>query len=373
MAKPLNFFIAAVIACCALQAMNLSAAESEYQSCARIKKLIAEKQKTAEAEINRFSDRYPRSGRTGELMFLFAESADTAAESLRRHRLCALQRFYPHSEISRLAVCRILFLQSSWKELKAESASGIKTGGAKTNDFVRYHTLASIESGDIDSAENDISRLLAEEMDFNSRAITILIRSHLEKIRSGFSRQYIYSLRESAVDYRDSDYFQTALYFLGEFHDNNGDIDRAYSAYSDLVKFYPESPEAEYAAEKLNELKKNNPSRMGYIPSAKRPASNREIDIRHDSPAEEVQGDEYYSVTIGPLPSAADMKEISRMLKGTTVRKVKSKGGYSLVAGKFDSKESAYRLKIRIAEEYGINGRIVHITEKEGKIFVYGE
>ena len=55
------------------------------------------------------------------------------------------------------------------------------------------------------------------------------------------------------------------------------------------------------------------------------------------------------------------------------MKMVRLKNGYALYVGKRPDEEAAMKLKMRLAEEYGINGRIVRISGDGQRSYIYGE
>ena len=55
------------------------------------------------------------------------------------------------------------------------------------------------------------------------------------------------------------------------------------------------------------------------------------------------------------------------------LRTVKLRDGFALYVGRGPDEESALKLKVRLAEEYGINGRIVRISGDGDRSYIYGE
>ena len=77
---------------------------------------------------------------------------------------------------------------------------------------------------------------------------------------------------------------------------------------------------------------------------------------------------------MGPLASSRKAAELKGLLKDFDfIKTVKLKNGYALYVGRGPDEESALKLKIRLAEEYGINGRIVRISGDGERSYIYGE
>jgi hypothetical protein len=49
------------------------------------------------------------------------------------------------------------------------------------------------------------------------------------------------------------------------------------------------------------------------------------------------------------------------------------KNGYAVYVGRCPDEDSVLKVKIRLAEEYGINARIVRISIDEKNSYIYGD
>lgn len=352
---------------------HLHSSNNEISHYNKIVQMIKDGDSAAGDEIKKFSEKYPGSRRKAALLFLYADLPVNVNESIKRHRAVIKTGDRNFTELSYRRICQIYYLQSSWDRLKVEAESGANLGGPRQADFIKFLISASVETGDYDRAEDLSYRLMSQNREFQRLASTLNTLSFIKKIQTGYSRDYIYRLRETATGFSESDIFQTTLFLLGDFHEKTGSPERAYSAYVDLITHFPGSPEAELARSRLYEFKEKNLSRKGYIPKKEQVQARDPIDISPDSPVDESAGSEYYSLSIGPFDSSRESDRVAKMLDGFSLKRIKTENGYLLFAGRFESRENAYRLRIRVAEEYGINGHIVMIAEKNGRIFVYGD
>jgi tetratricopeptide (TPR) repeat protein len=365
-----KIFAAASIA----MVLTVPAAASEKESYLKIKKIMSsDRSNTAANDIENFTKKYPASRNLPELLFLSASNEQNPDRSIEKHRKCFFMKAGLYSELSALKVCQILHMKSSWKELKEISQAGLSLNGKYRDDFRKFTVEASMMTGDFPEADAQNKYLLDNIREYNTLAGSLIARSYIKKNTGGFSRDYIYTLRETAIGFYESEYMPTALYLLGEFYENSGDYDRAWSAYSDLTAHFPESPESEYAADRTAALMKHKPSRKGYIPTEKIVKSAPSLDISPESEYENTEGSSYYAVSIGPFDASRDADRIRKLPGLSDSKKAKTRSGYSIFAGRFSSREEAYRMKIRLAEEFGLNGHITRITEKGGRAYIYGE
>jgi len=206
---------------------------------------------------------------------------------------------------------------------------------------------------------------------------TLLLLSNIHRRENGLCRRYIYDLRELALGFDTPEIRASAIYLLGMFYDKSADYNRAYSAYIDIVKLFPDSPESIYAKKRIKSIIKFKPVIMNYFPKQKTIDSTDAIDIRPDiefSRKKDLPYNTFYSVSVGPVSSGSKLNELKNIAKKFgRIRTLNFKNGYILYIGSFRDPESALPLKIRLAEEYGINGLIVRVSGKDGKKYIYSD
>jgi tetratricopeptide (TPR) repeat protein len=216
---------------------------------------------------------------------------------------------------------------------------------------------------------------LKDTHDYEKLSKLLILMADLKKKTSGFSKKYLSALKDLAEGFKKSSNHPSVLYLLGEYYQKKKDYNRSYSAYHDLKQKYPNSPEANLALGNIKKLKKKKPLLVDYFPSKKIISEAEDLDI---SPERKIfkkkVHDNYYAISIGPFPSSQAALQIKRMIKNLgRVRMVQLKRGYLLYVGQLNLLENALQLKIRIGEEYGVNGRIVKIIDDQLKEYVYGE
>ncbi len=379
--------VAVIAAACLLvfaahQQGRLSAArgpgKSDKQDFRTIQKLAAEKKygDVKKKSAGFFRD-HPDSALVPDVRLILAEIEPSPDEAISKYRTVASKyRNYARRHYARYRICEILFLQSKWELLSREAREGQRVGNsAYDGKFGRFLVIALIHTGDYAGAERECRRLIDSDHEYGTMARSLLLLSHILRSASGFSREYIATIRDIALGYADSDAIQAVLYLLGEFYENRQMWDESYSAYHDLVSKYPGSPEAAEASRRMKGLMKHNPRRVAYLPDKKLLDGTEKIDIHPEKNLpEDDSSAAFYSISVGPLVSSKKAAELKVLLKEFDfLRTVKLRDGFALYVGKGTDEESALRMKVRLAEEYGINGRIVRISGDGERSYIYGE
>ncbi|MBP7736758.1 MAG: hypothetical protein KA369_12350 [Spirochaetes bacterium] len=351
---------------------------ADRKDFAAIRKLAAEKNYWAVAKKSaEFLKKHPDSHLAPDVRLLRAEietSPDEAVAQLRA--IVTKYRRYNRRAYTQHRLCEIAYLQSQWEILVREAREGRHLGKSPyAGKFSFYLIIALIHTGDYAGAERECRFLIEENHDYRTMARSLLILSHILRLTSGFSREYIGTLRDIALGYGDSDAMQAVLYLLGEFYENRRMYDESYSAYYDLLSKYPGSPEAAEAARRVKGLMKHGPRRVPYLPGKMVLDATEKIDIHPETDiSEEDHSSAFYSISVGPLASAREAAELKGLLKGFDfVKTVRLTKGYALYVGKGFDEGAALKLKVRLAEEYGINGRIVRISTDGERSYIYGE
>ena len=103
--------------------------------------------------------------------------------------------------------------------------------------------------------------------------------------------------------------------------------------------------------------------------------STESIDISPEKDApEDTEATVYYAISVGPFNSMKIVNGIKKELVDfDQIKTVRLSSGYALYVGRCRDEESALELRVRLAEEVGINGRIVRISAGDRQSFIYGE
>ncbi len=352
--------------------------QSDRRDFAVIQKLAAGKNIAAvEKKSSLFLKKYPDSPRAPDVRLILAEMAASPDEAITQYRaIVSRYRRYDKRAYAQCRLCEIAFLQSQWDILAREAHEGRRLGKSPyAGKFRHYLIMALIHTGDYAGAERECRLLIEQDHDYRTMARSLLILSHILRLTTGFSREYIATIRDIALGYGDSDAMPAVLYLLGEFYEHRRMHDKSYSAYYDLLSKYPGSPEASEAARRVKGLMTYGPRRVPYIPGKKLLDATEKIDIHPEMDmTEDEASSAFYSISIGPLPSARQAAELKGILKRFDhVKTVRLSKGYTLYVGRGLDEEAALKLKVRLAEEYGINGRIVRISADGERSYIYGE
>ena len=225
---------------------------------------------------------------------------------------------------------------------------------------------------DYNSAKDEAIKITEHTHDFETLSKAIYLLAEAEKKISGNSRSYIFNLRELAVGFKESSIYPSIIFKLAVFYDEKKDFNRAYSAYSDIAEIFPDSPEADMSIQRIEKLKQLSPKKVSYMPDTLTVKNTDELDL---SPEYEVKNkieENYYSVAIGPYTRLNDTAGVIKLLKYyDDIRKVKTAYGYMIYLGKYSDTENALETRVRLAEEYGINGNIVRFSVHEKKSYIY--
>jgi hypothetical protein len=162
----------------------------------------------------------------------------------------------------------------------------------------------------------------------------------------------------------------TRLYMLAHKFELEHNNDFAFSAYKDLKNKYPRSPEAMVSASVFASLEKSGAK---YSSSYNRKSSS--LHLTPDYAVDTVEQSKIYAVLIGPIYDLNEAKGIKKEMTPdfAGILLVRGKDGFYLYVGNEPSAEKALALKIRIAEEYALNGKIALRKEESGREYIYGE
>lgn len=321
--------------------------------------------------------RYPGGEYTADCLYYLAGTSTVPDDAIRKYR-DILDKFpqYKRSTDIHIALCEIYSLTARWESLKQESFLGI-AGSKLPADSARFRFFlleALINMGRFNRAENEVSAITDNNHDYETLSRTLFMKSRITYRKRGMSSDYAITLRELVSGFRESSHYPSILYLLGEFYEATGDTNRAYSAYLDLAGNYPRSPESILINSRLKKLKNSGSRIVQYIPDEKVINRMDPIDIRPEIDEPEIQSGILYAVSIGPLSSQKQAQEIRRFAEriapcGTVLLK----RGYMIYCGKFSSSDEALARRVRLAEEYGINGSVVRLQSAPGRQYIYGE
>ena len=337
----------------------------------------SEKLRSLAAEFYRA---YPKSDSVAEVRLYAADAEEAPEEAIRQYRiLLEKYRYFKDRDRAALGICRTLYLLARWGELEAESARvlGLFPKSEHTAGFLLYRAKALIHLERFEEALEGLRRVSELNREYDELAATLLVMAYVERKTTGYSRAYLVSLRELVTGFPEAPSAPGALYLLGRFHENRGDYGRAYSAYADLMKRYPRAVESGFAAGRMEELKAHKPTPAPYLPEEAAIRQLDSIDLRHDSEpgGADEEAEVAYAVALGPFFSKAEAERVRRIISGefSPIQSVAVAGRHLIYVGRARDTDSAVSLKIRLAEEFAINGNIVRIRRDENRRYIYGD
>ncbi len=321
--------------------------------------------------------RYPDGKYTVDCLYYLAGTVTLPDDAIRKYREI-LDKFPENKRRTdiHIALCEIYSLTARWESLKQESFLGIAESKlpADSARFRFFLLEALINMGRFNRAEKEVSAITEDNHDYETLSRTLFMKSRITYRKRGMSSDYATTLGELVSGFRDSSHYPSVLYLLGEFYEATGDNNRAYSAYLDLADNYPRSPESMLTSGRLKKLKNSGVRIVQFTPDEKVINRMDPIDIRPEIDEPEIQSGILYAVSIGPLSSrkqAQDIRSIAERIApcGTVLLK----RGYMIYCGKFSTSDEALARRVRLAEEYGINGSVVRLQAASGKQYIYGE
>jgi hypothetical protein len=127
----------------------------------------------------------------------------------------------------------------------------------------------------------------------------------------------------------------------------------------------------------MERLAAHNPSKVEFLPSDDAIRSAERIDLRPETPLPSAAGKRgvSFSVALGPLATREEARQIAGLIKGDfePLRVVRVRSGFMLYAGAAGASRDALGIKIRLAEEFGLNGRVVRMVNDSERTYIYGD
>ncbi|MBN2402925.1 MAG: hypothetical protein JXN64_11055 [Spirochaetes bacterium] len=387
--KHINFasvlLLALVLADNTASAVNPNPDEESYTE---IKRLFESDRKEQLVNASKqFLRKYPKSNLVADVRFIMAESEADPQKAVAQFKILVDKyAYFKKRDLSQYRICEILYLQSKWSDLKQEAEKGIrlfKNSGYLTK-FKFYLAKALIHLEQFEAAKKVCIDITRTDHGYNNLSEALILLSYINRSMYGISRSYLYSLSEIIAGFRNSENMPAALYLLGRYYRSKGDYDKAYSAYSDVAAKYPRSPEAEFSRKELSAIAQHNPSKTAYIPDKETIKKTDSIDIQPETDMEGMEGsgeNNYsekaiqYSISLGPFDTIQNARNIKKLIDKdfNPVEIAEVRSGFYIYAGRYSGIDPAFKTKVRLAEEFGINGSIVKIIKDGNKIYVYEE
>lgn len=359
----LNNILAACLFLALSSAAFASGADRAYSEIIRLDETDENASDDIPKKCDHFIKSYPSSDRIPEIHIIAARHENSPVKAL-NHYTAIIRQFPKYTQI--LAVyretCQILYLSSRYEESSryAKTALSIDRSKNQTHIFslILIHSL--ILSQEYDDASNCLKKY-SSAIDEDERSVL----SDELSLRTGGN----VSNPVNAGNSRSS----CELYLLGKQYELERKYDYAFSAFKDLIHQYPRSPEGMIASKRLDLLVKQSPK---YTKAYLNPQKEKnEFNLEHTSPIDDIDNALAYSVLIGPLYNLAEAKNLKKEMTGSfeQIVLVKSADGFYLYVGRESSAEKAVALKIRLAEEFALNGKIAQRKEDSGREYIYGE
>ncbi len=348
----------------------------------RIKILAGEgKAPQVRAAADEFLRRYPSSPFLPDALIMAGNMESNPNAAIERYRVAAgKSRSREKSAASRLNICRIMYLESRWNELLRESREAFRLHREDeyAPEFLLFVARACVFLESYENAERACEEITRRTRRYDYLSSALLLLSHINRKTTGYSRSYFTVIRDLVTGFPDSDIAPTALYLLGRSYHERGDWNRAYSAFIAVSRKYPKSPESVYSAERIASLTRHDPKTVSFIPSDAMLKSMDPIDLQAEGGNQEtpaVDAGPFFSVSLGPVNAMADARRIAHLIKEefAPVRIVNMGRNYAVYAGKLKDQRGAMTMKIRLAEELGLNGNIVRIVSESKKMYIYGD
>jgi len=323
-----------------------------------------------------FIKKYPTSTFIPDIYWYIGESESNPTKATAAYR--QIVKNFPHykkRDSAQYRICEIEYMNARYDALSRESGKGMAL--FPKSDYSDNFSLMLVHSyyhlGQFLQAKTTCTSLIEKSHKPDTLSNALLSLANIEIKISGFSRIYITGLRDLAMGFPKSREIPAALYLIGEFYENRKMRDHAYSSYSALVSKYPKSPEAEKAENKIQQLLKHNPRVVEFLPNVDIIHSTESIDISQEEVPEKVSEKSFFAVSVGPLDSKKSMNDMKKLLVEFDALAVRLKNGYMLYVGTCSTADKALSMKIRLAEEFGINGNIVKFNSDSSKKYIYGE
>ncbi|MCL2026683.1 MAG: hypothetical protein FWG92_07770 [Leptospirales bacterium] len=353
-------------------------ASNENSMFATIKTLAAKGDYAQlEKTSSEFLKKFPSSRHAVDVSIILAENEKNPEEAVRKYRaIIAKYKNYGKLDLLYLRICEIYHLQSDWKSLAKEAltALGSFPKSAYTGDFQLFYCAAEASLYRYDQSLRFANDVIKHENNKNKAAQAALFSAQAERARTGYSRSYGHMLRELVIEYPQHGINPTALLLLGDFYEKTNSLGKAVGAYSSLAEKYPRSPEYAMMRTRLNSLRSKGVKIDRNILDRNTIERTQKFDLTYRDEQEKSKNQAHYSVAIGPLDTEKRAAEIHRVLKNFgTVKTIRRKEGFFHYIGNFASVQQALGLRVRIAEEYGINGSIVRFAGDENQRYIYRE
>lgn len=357
-------------------------ADSETDSFNSIKSL-ARGGETPElsSAVKKFYKEYPDSDYVADIRLILADMEKIPAEAVNQYRIIVDKyRYFKARDYAQLRICEILNLLSKWSDMRQESIKGEQNfrESSLLISFRFLHAQAAVKLERFDEAREICLDIAGHDHSRENLSKALLLLSHINRKTSGLSRSYLYSLNEIITGFGDSPALPAAIFLMGRFYESRNDYDKAYSAYIDVKTRFPKSPEAGYSEARLSDIAVHNPSKTRYLPPAETIENIDKIDIQPEidiDENEDTAGKIIYSISLGPFETEKHALDIKKLISRdfSPLKIVSINGGFIMYVGRETDLDAAASTKVRLAEEFGINGNLVKMIKDSERLFIHEE
>lgn len=326
--------------------------------------------------VSLFLKIYPRSSFVPSAKLLLADNTPDKEKSLRLYKtFISESNPYKLKAYAQFKICSIYYFNSSWSNLETESIIGIQKFNKSEYyyDFVFFKAKSLFHKQNYSQSYALSSSIISFENKFYFYPEAKLLHDYLQQ-KLGSNNSYGSNLLFNFRHFKDTGIDISSLYLLGRHYEYKKDYSKAYSIYTDIIKKYPKSPEAKYSKERLPVLKKYHPIySSSYLNDNFK--DDQFLNISPEIEITDTQNKNYYCIEIAPFYNLKECKKLSMEIKQnfSNVFIVRKKRYFSIYIGKITDSENALNYRIRLAEEYGLNGNIIFVTDSSGIQYYYGD
>jgi hypothetical protein len=307
----------------------------------------------------KYLEKYPSSLHNNEVRLILAAKTQDPYESITQY-----EYIYKHSKSSSykyssfISLLELYFLTSQYDKTSMFQLSRFN------NDIKSYYLVHYLIKSQIVTFDYDNANYLFKKYNYYIS----------ESCNNLLSQVLLYKTGKKSQISKLPQINASQLYFIAKEYYAERKYDYAFSAYADLQNKYTRSPEAIISKNRYVSMSESH-----YKYNDKYLSDNYEskiIDLLSPevNDNEENNDDIHYSVVFGPFISLNDVRTLKKELRNDyVVLIIKKNSGYFLYAGNEPTIDRANTLKIRLAEEFGLNGKIVQKIAENGREYIYGD
>lgn len=360
-----------------ISAENISAL-SESGLYNQIRKLSnSSDKKQLQNQTTIFLKSYPKSRHAPSVELIRADNTENYQTAVKRYKqFISKNNNLKLNSYAQFRICSIYYLFASWKNLEYEANTGARLykNTEYYNDFLFFKARTEFHKQNYKGAYSLCSRIVRIENKFYFYPEAKILFDYLKQKVNPQSDKYNEDLIFNYNHFKDTGLDISALFLLGRHFEYQRQHSNAYSAYSDIIKKYPKSPEARYSKERINQLIKYKPSyTSSYLQYS--PSNDPFPDLSPEIEYSNEQKKNYYCIEIAPFYNLKNCEKISTQIRKsfTDVFIVRKKRFFSVYVGKIPNSETALNWKIRLAEEFGLNGNIIYVSNEGNLQYYYGD